>query len=319
MSIEKVEIYQLNPNNTPQLTDLVPFSNESVSHRTDISTWLGVLNTFFAAGAAKASYNVPATSAVNFVLSNPLATFNNVSFSTSGKAVLLPDMSQSKVVPGQTIIIYNSGSLAYSVFYIDGTTLISTLAPGQFALLYVVSTLTSNGIFIARVVGSLSTQDIPVWFSSVAANVLTNIGAEATANKNIANGYAGLDSGGHLLISQYANQVTGTTTTSGTSTSAVCSFPFSVANKAMTVEAIISGFEASTLSSARIRVLASALYNGTIVAIDPNSVIDTYAPPSLSNINATIGSSGSQLTINIMGMTGLTIQWAAVGTYVIAG
>jgi len=122
------------------------------------NTWGTIANTAFSsidtqlwtnAGGVTIALNAPASSAANITLTNPVANTQNISFSTTGKKLILPAMNAStSMVPGGILWVKNVGSNAFDVDANDGSTaLASGLTAGQIVGIQLLTGSTANGTF----------------------------------------------------------------------------------------------------------------------------------------------------------------------------
>ena len=93
------------------------------------------------------SVNAPSASSSTIVLTNPIASVQSLSFSTTGQSVQLPAANATKSpIAGGGVRITNAGSNAFGVLEADGSTvLVSSITAGQSVTLLPLSNSTTNG------------------------------------------------------------------------------------------------------------------------------------------------------------------------------
>lgn len=123
------------------------------------NVWGTQLNTIFntldtdiwsVAGGFTIGANAQSSSA-NITLTAPAKNIQLITLTTTGKNLILPAMNitQSPVVGGTPLTVYNAGTNSFSVVAQDGTTaIVSGLLTGQFVNLYLTNAATANGTFV---------------------------------------------------------------------------------------------------------------------------------------------------------------------------
>lgn len=162
---------------TPHYSFILPdnFGSQNV--------WGGILNGDFgsidtaiwnASLGTTIGINTPASSAINLTLTNPLNNIQQISFSTTGKDLILPVMnSGSSLVVGGAVKIINVGSNPFAIFAQDTvTSIVASVIPGQTINLTLISSSTANGSFL-------------VSSPLLAANNLSELSVPNTALNNI--------------------------------------------------------------------------------------------------------------------------------------
>ncbi len=136
---------------TPDSATLSDFVNFS---KTDDSTlyttsWQQISNLIMTGSAW--GYNSQ-SSATNITLTDPVANYQSITMTTTGKKLILPDMNESNSIPlgkPQGLVIENAGSNSFDVYANDGTTAIYlSLTAGQIISLTLINDTTNNGTFI---------------------------------------------------------------------------------------------------------------------------------------------------------------------------
>ena len=96
--------------------------------------------------------SAPAASGSNILLTNPMSTLTQFSFTGAGLKLELPAMNVPTVASGSpragaTMSFQNTGAYAAGLYAQDASTLIATIGAGQIVTLQLTSNATANGSF----------------------------------------------------------------------------------------------------------------------------------------------------------------------------
>lgn len=107
----------------------------------DTAIWAASNGTTIAVNTQSASANI--------TLTNPLDNFQDITMTATGKNLILPAMNvATSLVPGGSLQVFNAGSDAFGIVAQDtSTSVVSSLGPGQTAVLTLLSGATANGTF----------------------------------------------------------------------------------------------------------------------------------------------------------------------------
>ncbi|MBV8938340.1 MAG: DUF2793 domain-containing protein, partial [Alphaproteobacteria bacterium] len=253
------------------------------------------------------SVNAPASSATNITLTNPLASVQNISFSATGKNLILPAMNTgNSIPPGWELTIKNTGSNAFGILANDGSTVVlSALNAGDTVFLTLLTNSTANGTFQANVLGSASTLDTAQVLQP--SNNLSDVGSASTARSNLGLGSLATASSVNLTT-----QATGTLQAAqhpaltGDVTNSAGSLATTIANNAVTYAkfqqvAATSLVGNSTGSTAN----AAAVSFGTFCQA-ANNLSDVTAATARSNLG--LGSLATASSVNLTTQATGTLQ-----------
>lgn len=168
---------------------------------------------------------------------------------------------------------------------------------------------------------------------SVATSYVTDSGT-AIPSANILNvvtpgsgtqGIKTIASGNTITIIVSPTDITGSTTTTGTMTSAVITFPLGSIPGVYTFDISIAGF-AKTGSGSPLGcgfiIVGSIRTNGTSATLIPTQVVDHFEEGVLSAALALLSVSGNNAIINVTGVSdgfgGFLIDWTAFMSYTFA-
>jgi len=130
-------------------------------------------NTWNASFGTAVGVNAPSASGSNITLTAPINNVQNIAFTGTGKALILPAMNaSSSVVPGGIFYVNNVGSFAFEIFANDGTTaVVTSLLPGASVSIQLLTNGTANGTF--QVYGPFLTNAVSGPGSSTSGDVAT--------------------------------------------------------------------------------------------------------------------------------------------------
>lgn len=132
-----------------------------------------------ASGGLTIGVNAPSVASSNIVLTNPMASIQQIAFSTTGFNVQLPVMNATaSMVVGGVLTIQNVGSYAFEVFAQDGSTaVVTSVLPGEIVYLTLDTNSTANGTFTVN--SGLSAG------GTIAGNLVVTGTTELTGNVGI--------------------------------------------------------------------------------------------------------------------------------------
>lgn len=127
------------------------------------------------------------SSAASITLTNPLVTFQNITFTATSQKLVFPVMNAStSAQAGAEIVVTNAGANAFQIVAQDtSTNILTSLAAGSSVLIMVKSNATANGSFTAIPIGNM-----------FAANNLSDLTSAATARTNLGLGTAAVQNTG---------------------------------------------------------------------------------------------------------------------------
>ncbi len=150
-----------------------------------------------------------------------------------------------------------------------------------------------------------------------AANVLNVLGIDSTennvsgiltrANPNLSNNL-------EIVIT---NRLQGTGSTVGAVTADIITFALSAVAHVYTFDFSIAGFSSGSSEGVGYTLVGSVRSDGATATVLPNQTLDNFEEGALVACTALMVASGNNVILRVTGTAGTTIQWGAVGTYVL--
>lgn len=150
-----------------------------------------------------------------------------------------------------------------------------------------------------------------------AANVLDVVGGSSTdSNDNGIFTEASPDLSNNLVIS-LSNRMTGTATSVNASVEDLITLALGASPASYRMEFKIAGRDTSTGDALGYTIFVSVKTNGAAASIVATPFIDADENASLTAASATVIASGNNAVLQVTGVASQTIQYKAVGTYVV--
>ncbi len=149
-----------------------------------------------------------------------------------------------------------------------------------------------------------------------AANILNVNGLDSSENNNngvLTRANPNLSDNLEIVLS---NRLKGTATSINASTENIITFALSVTDACYRFEFLIAGRDTSTNDSVGYTMFASAKTDGTTASVVATPFTDNDEDPSLLTASVNFSASGNDVILQVIGVTGETIVYNAVGTYV---
>ena len=137
-------------------------------------------------------------------------------------------------------------------------------------------------------------------------------GTSSTANTN---GIFTTGAGDTLTVS-LSNRLQATGSTVGAVTADIITFALGATPAVFTFDFSIKGFSSATSEGCGYTLVGSVKTDGASATLLPNQALDNFEEGACVACTAAIVVSGNNAIIRVNGAAGLTIQWAATGTYV---
>lgn len=149
-----------------------------------------------------------------------------------------------------------------------------------------------------------------------AANILNVLGNDTTANN--ANGLqTDGSSGSNTLTVQLTNRLQGTTSTVGLTNSDIITFSLGATPAAFKFHFEVTAFESTTPAGLGYSIEASARTTGAAATIISTPDADEDEDVVLENeADWSVVASGNNVILRVTGVTGFTLNWSAVGYYI---
>lgn len=149
-----------------------------------------------------------------------------------------------------------------------------------------------------------------------AANILNEVGGATTANNTNGIRTDG-SSGGNTLTIQLTNRVSGTATVVGAVTGNIVTFALGGAAAVYRFNFLVAGRDTATGDGVGYTVDGSVRTNGAAATLIATPFIDADEDASLTTALLTVVVSGNNVILQATGVAGETINYNAVGYYVV--
>lgn len=147
-----------------------------------------------------------------------------------------------------------------------------------------------------------------------AANTLNILGNDTTADN--ANGISTSGSGSTITV-LLTNRLQGTGSAVGAVTADLITFPLSASAAVYRFQFYVAGRDTTSGDGVGYTVFGSARTTGAAATIISTPFVDTDEDASLTTSDLTIVASGNSVILRATGVAGQTINYSAVGTYVV--
>lgn len=147
-----------------------------------------------------------------------------------------------------------------------------------------------------------------------AANILEILGDDTTENN--VNGIATTGDGNTVTV-LLTNRLQGTASVTGAVTGDIITFALAAVASVYRFEFKVAGRDTGTGDAAAYSVFASAKTNGAAATIIEVPFYDADEDASLSTAMMTVVASGNSIILRATGVAGQTINYSAVGEYVV--
>jgi hypothetical protein len=149
-----------------------------------------------------------------------------------------------------------------------------------------------------------------------ALNILNVPGGSTSAND--VNGIrTDGSSGSNTLTIQLTNRLEGTGQTVGATSDDLITFALGATPGTYTFDCRIAGFDDTTPSGVGYTIVGAVRTTGAAATLLTGQAIDSFEEVATATCNAILAVSGNNAIFRVTGAAGLTIDWNAVGEYVL--
>jgi hypothetical protein len=175
--------------------------------------------------------------------------------------------------------------------------------------------LSSSGPIPGNIPTSFVTDNGTVIPSGNSANIN---GGSTTSNNNNGITVIANTTGSNNEVVQLTNRFQGSTTTVGATTSNAITFILPAIPATYFFNYAVAAFNASTPAGAGYETYTTVRTNGTTATIIGDTDAIVHEDSALNATTAQVAVSGNTVLFQVGGVTGLTIDWNVVGTYIVA-